>query len=151
MDGNTRYILHEIMTVRGALDKGKRGLVMTNIVTKKYVRESFSNVIALPYCEMQDLFNQGDRDYYTAGVYGWGADVFIINNGTAVVTGYDPFGNVKPSYNMMSFYNNAAREIREECRNKLCGYNELRQRLHGLAMDFVGDALREKANGKGRK
>lgn len=124
---------------------------MANRTTKKFVKENFSNVISLPYCAMQSLFDKTERDFYIADTLGWSSDVFTINNTTAVVTGYRPFGNVKPSYDMMKFYENAAREMREECRNGTCGYEELRTRLRGLAWDFVGEALHEKVNGKGRK
>lgn len=124
---------------------------MDNRTTKKFIKNNFTNVISLPYCAMQSLFNNTERNFYTADTLGWASDVFIINNTTAVVTGYRPFGNVHPSYDMMKFYENAAREIRKEYGNGICGYEELLTRLRGLAWDFVGEALHEKANGKGRK
>lgn len=124
---------------------------MANVTTRKFIKNNFSNIISVPYCAMQSLFDKTERDFYTADKHGAIADVFTISDTTAVVTGARPFGNVKPSRDLMAFYENAAMEIRKDHDNKICGYEELRTRLRGLAWDFVGEALHEKANGKGRK
>ena len=65
---------------------------MKTQVTKKEVLANF-NVYAVGYCELQIAFKVAEMEpiYYTAGVYGWNADVYILK-GSAIVTGYRPFG-----------------------------------------------------------
>ena len=65
---------------------------MKTQITKKEVLANF-NVYAVGYCELQIAFKVAEMEpiYYTAGVYGWNADVYILK-GSAIVTGYRPFG-----------------------------------------------------------
>ena len=69
---------------------------MKNRVTAKWVRQSFPTVYSASYsalCALEAILPR--PAYYTCGVYGWNADVFIIDMDTAVVAGYRPFGNIK--------------------------------------------------------
>ena len=58
-------------------------------------RELLANVdvYSVRYCALQTTFKVAEMEpiYYTAGVYGWNADVYILK-GSAIVTGYRPFG-----------------------------------------------------------
>ena len=42
------------------------------------------------YCDLQTLLGVANPQFYTAGVYGWNADIYIFGN-IAIVTGYRPF------------------------------------------------------------
>ena len=65
-------------------------------VTKKQVMSSYSNILKLSYCELQRLLNRFSPQYYTCGINGWNADIYIID-GMCIVTGYYPFGGEFPS------------------------------------------------------
>lgn len=80
---------------------------MKKRTTKKYIINNFKNVLSVGYCEAQYLLNGKTPDYYTAGVYGWNADVYIIDFNTVIVTGYRPFG-VSIDYDLVEKYNNLA-------------------------------------------
>ena len=69
---------------------------MKTRVTAKWVRQHFTTIYSASYSAMCDLQSAlPDPTYYTCGVYGWNADVFILDMDTVVVAGYRPFGNVK--------------------------------------------------------
>lgn len=63
-------------------------------ITKKYIKENFGKIYKAGYCDLQDTLKHREPDYYTAGVYGWNADVYILGLNTCLVTGYRPFGNI---------------------------------------------------------
>ena len=79
-------------------------------LTKKKVMTMYNNVIELGYCEAQTLLKYRNRKGYTAGVYGWNADVYGFVN-TAIVTGYRPFGNIRPDYDLVKEYEEKAKKI----------------------------------------
>ena len=65
-------------------------------VTAKWVRQNFTTIYSTSYAAFCDLQSAlPDPTYYTCGVYGWNADVFILDTDTVVVAGYRPFGTVK--------------------------------------------------------
>ena len=76
-------------------------------VTAKQVRESYAYIIQIGYCDAYYLLGRNPH-YYTAGVYGWNADVFHIDQSTAIVTGYRPFGNIRPPYELVRKYEQKA-------------------------------------------
>ena len=82
--------------------KEKKDMMRT---TRKEIMNSGRKVIKASYCEIQRLLNlSGYTEYaYTCGVYGWNADVYLIEDrrdGSQVfiVTGYRPFGNVEMNH-----------------------------------------------------
>ena len=69
---------------------------MKTRVTAKWVRQNFTTIYSASYSELCDLkATLPAPTDYTCGVYGWNADVFILDMDTVVVAGYRPFGNVK--------------------------------------------------------
>ena len=79
------------------------------VTKRKVMNETYC--ISVPYCALQDLLTYESPVYYTAGVYGWNADVYLID-GLAIVTGYRPFGNLKVDYSIIEKYERKAREIK---------------------------------------
>ena len=65
-------------------------------VTKKSIKENFRNVYQLSMTKAQTIFYGQSPAYYTAGIYGWNCDVYIIDEFTAVTVGYRPFGDYLP-------------------------------------------------------
>lgn len=65
-------------------------------VTAKWVRQHFTTIYSTSYATFCDLATLLPvPSYYTCGVYGWNADVFVLDMNTVVVAGYRPFGDVK--------------------------------------------------------
>lgn len=65
---------------------------MKTRTTQKNIRNSFKLVVSAPYCALQHVLAETDPIAYTAGKCGWNADVYDVGGGTAIVTGYRPFG-----------------------------------------------------------
>lgn len=78
--------------------------------TKKAVMNNYGAVISIGYCQLQALLNYEKPIAYTANKYGWRADIYDID-GTAIVTGYAPFGNIEASYELCEKYEKEARKI----------------------------------------
>ena len=76
-------------------------------VTAKQVRNSYAHIIQIGYCDAWHLLGRNPH-YYTAGIYGWSADVFHIDQTTAIVTGYRTFGNIRPPYELVRKYEQEA-------------------------------------------
>ena len=69
---------------------------MKTRVTAKWVRQHFASIYSASDSALCDLQSALPAPaYYTCGIYGWNADVFILDIDTVVVAGYRPFGNVK--------------------------------------------------------
>lgn len=113
-------------------------------VTKKQVLESYSNVIELSYCALQHILNRGNARFYTCGVYGWNADIYEINNNTVIVTGYRPFGNILPSYDLVKEYDYKAQLI---LANAGLDYTQKEQKINELLCEFI-DIAKAKAKAK---
>lgn len=63
--------------------------------TEKEIKRNFKKIYYCNYCDINNLLSVYNADYYTAGKYGWNADVYVIGFDTVIVTGYRPFGNIK--------------------------------------------------------
>lgn len=104
--------------------------------TKKAVINGYSNVICVGYCNLQFLLNDISPVAYTARSEGWAADIYEINQNTAIVSGYVPFGNIKPPYELQRKYDNAAREVCSKY-----SYIERKTHLQELLNGFLKEVL----------
>lgn len=81
--------------------------------TMKAIKQTGAPVIKIGYGQAQYLLKQYEPTYYTQGVYGWNADVYSYPKTRTqriyIVTGYRPFGNIEPSYNLVRKYDQKAR------------------------------------------
>lgn len=107
--------------------------------TAKSIRWQYGLLICVGYCALQDLLTYEQPQAYTHGVYGWNADVYdmsIIGRGNiAIVTGYRPFGQIHPSYEVTEKYEKLAMEIKQE------RHDDIRARLRELIKQFVEEVL----------
>lgn len=88
---------------------------MKYATTKKAILSNYPNVIKVGYCSLQTLLNFRSPDAYTASkTYGWRADIYEITPNTVIVTGYAPFGNIVPDYEIVEKYEEKAQELREK-------------------------------------
>lgn len=102
--------------------------------TKKEVMQGYTNIICVGYCSLQQLLNYENPVAYTARREGWAADVYQADSNTAIITGYAPFGNIRPGYDVCKKYEHAAEKIRYD--NSI-SYEEQRQQLQTLLHEFV--------------
>lgn len=84
---------------------------MKTKITKKAIMGAYRNVIKVGYCDMQDALKWREPSFYTAGVYGWNSDVYVIDYDTVIVTGYRPFGNVELPREVIDMLNKCAKSI----------------------------------------
>lgn len=79
--------------------------------TQKAVKEGYRNIIKVGYCDLQYLLYYKNPVAYTHGVYGWNADIYEIGRGSAICTGYKPFGDIRPDYELVREYDEKAEKI----------------------------------------
>lgn len=103
--------------------------------TKRDIMSSYSKVIKIGYCNLQNLVNYSlSASAYTCGVYGWNADIYHVDSSTAICTGYLPFGNISPDYETVRKYEQAAEKIRFD---SSMNYDDKQSALSALLADFV--------------
>lgn len=108
-------------------------------ITRKAIKSRFSKIIEIPYCDMQSLLKYRSRDYHTEGVFGWNADVFVIDYNTAICTGYRPFGNIHPDFALIREYDQKAKDIPH---GWLKGaYEERKEQVEALLAEFLKKVL----------
>ena len=110
-------------------------------VAKKEIVNGWRNVICVGYCNLQHLLYYKDADFNTTRREGWGADIYKINTNTVIVTGYAPFGNIHPNYELQQHYESMARAI-------VCDYKKdyatQKQELDSLLNEFIHEVLSNK-------
>lgn len=107
--------------------------------TKKQIMNNYRNVIKVGYCELQGLLRLKERKYFTIGAYGWNADVYQVNYNTVIVTGYRPFGNIRPDYDLTKRYEEEAKEILQSNLD----YEVKQEKLDELIAKFIDEVLEE--------
>ena len=100
--------------------------------TQKAIKQGYSNIIQGSACALQKLLSCESPIAYTTRVEGWGADIYAFGN-TAIVTGYAPFGNVRPDYEVNQRYEEKAREATEGIYN----WQEKKAILSGLIEEYI--------------
>lgn len=103
---------------------------------KKDIMANYPKVIKIGYCDLQFLLKYESPIAYTAGVYGWNADIYDFG-GVAIVTGYRPFGNIYPDWEIVQKYKEEARKI---CYNY--SYEEGHIVLQELQKKFIEEVLK---------
>lgn len=112
---------------------------MKTKITKKAIMSAYFNVIKVGYCDMQDALKWREPDFYTVGVYGWNADVYVIDCDTVVVTGYRPFGNIELPREDINTLNKCAESITHYLdynTAKIYLSNNLDELARGIEFDF---------------
>ena len=112
---------------------------MKTKITQKRVFETHKNVIKVGYCCLQFLLQFNDPSFYTTRSEGWGADVYSVGD-TAIVTGYRPFGNITPPYDVLKSFDDKAFAIQSEN----IPYEDMRARVASLLEDFLAQVIEYK-------
>jgi hypothetical protein len=112
-------------------------------VTKKAINEGFRNIICVGYCNLQHLLYYTDADFVTVRAEGWGADIYKIDYNTVIVTGYAPFGNIRPCYDLQEDYDRKACAI---VHDRTKDFNTIKKDLAELLEQFVAEVLENEKN-----
>lgn len=94
--------------------------------TCKKVRQY--NAISIGYCDAWYLLRGLEPIAYTAGVYGWNEDIYLMGN-TLIATGYRPHGTKHVPYDILESYEKQARTIynsKEDYKTKIAMISALR-------------------------
>ena len=106
--------------------------------TQKEIRANYDKIICVPYCGLQNLLNHESPVAYTVRREGWAADIYDMGGGVAIVTGYAPFGKIRPPYGLLERYETQAEKI---CYNRSIAWAEQKEQLQGLARAFIDEAV----------
>lgn len=79
--------------------------------TKKSINSGYTSKICVGYCNLQNLLNYESPTAYTTRSEGWAADIYDFGD-VAIITGYAPFGNIRPGYELCKKYETQAEKIR---------------------------------------
>ena len=79
--------------------------------TQKEIKSTYTNVVAIGYCNLQNLLNYFTPQYYTVRKEGWASDVYDFGT-TAISTGYAPFGNIRIDYDTLQKYDKIGETLR---------------------------------------
>lgn len=112
---------------------------MKTKTTKRAIMHAYENVIKVGYHDLQDALKWREPDLYTAGVYGWNTDVYVIDYGTVIVTGHRPFGNIELSREVINTLNRCAVSITHYLdydMAKIYLNNNLDELASGIEYDF---------------
>lgn len=107
--------------------------------TQKAIKANYNTIICVPYCKLQNLLNYESPVAYTVRREGWAADIYDMGGGVAIVTGYAPFGNIRPFYELRERYETDAEKIRY---NYSLAWEEQREQLKQLAKAFIEEVTR---------
>lgn len=116
---------------------------MKTQTTQKAIKNRYTNIIKVGYCNLQFLFKALNQspNYYTARAEGWAADIYHINNNTVIVTGYAPFGNIKPLYDTVKKYDEKARQLLTNGKYKKSSTIQKHAKI--LLDAFIAEVLKE--------
>lgn len=101
--------------------------------TQKAIRAEFPHIIKVSYCCLQTLLNYESPVAYTVHREGWAADIYDMGGGVAIVTGYAPFGNISPAWEINREWESKAEKIRYDYS---LSYNQQREGLKALVKEY---------------
>lgn len=107
-------------------------------VTRKDIKASYNNIYNVGYCNMYYLLTGIEPRYYNCGVYGWNWDAYEIEEGICIITGYRNTLGVNVDSKQLRYYEEQAREIRENWGIK---YDEQLRLIKELRKEFIEKVL----------
>lgn len=79
--------------------------------TQKAIKANYTYIICVGNCNLQYLLSSINPIAYTVRREGWGCDVYELAPDVAITTGYAPFGNIRPSYEVTQRYEREAQQL----------------------------------------
>ena len=100
--------------------------------TQKEVKNNYRYIFKIPCCGAWHLLQGREPEAYTAGVYGWSADIYSYGS-VAIVTGYRPFGE-SCNRDILRKYEEKAKKIYNNNNYK---YNTKINKINKLLDEFI--------------
>jgi hypothetical protein len=104
--------------------------------TKKAMKENYSTIIGIGYCNAQHLLNFEEPIAYSTRAEGWACDYYVVNN-VLISTGYAPIDGIR-NYALVREYDQKAEKIQY---NYDKSYEERKTEIHDLLVEFVTAAI----------
>lgn len=101
-------------------------------VTKTAVKQNFSTILSLGYCDVQYLTYFKRPFGYSCGVNGWSCDYYDID-GVCLSTGYSPIGS-DVDYKLLVKFEKAAQKIVTDYN---INYDLKAKKVNKLLTDFI--------------
>ena len=106
--------------------------------TKKVIKENYSKIIGIGYCNAQTLLKYENEFGYSAGQNGWACDYYEINN-VCISTGYAPLRGIEYSYDILNEYEKQAQNIDSDYSKT---WEERKERIQPLIRQFINEILK---------
>ena len=113
--------------------------------TKTAVLNGYARVYCAGYCQLQHLLGKSDAVAYTAGIYGWNADIYdlgLLANrffDVAICTGYRPFGREIPA-GLAAEFEKRAEAINGQAMSSSWEYSRAIRELQGEFLEALINA-----------
>lgn len=80
------------------------------LVSRKALKQGYTQIIGVGYCEAQYLLRYQKPMFYSVGVYGWACDGYDIG-GVLISTGYQYIHGLKVKSDQLREYERKAQEL----------------------------------------
>lgn len=106
--------------------------------TMKYIRNYWSKVFRVGYCDLQHIFAYEEPTYYNSGVYGWNCDIYCdFTRDIAITTGYRNMAGQRIPDAILEKYDAIAKEILKN--TFAIPYDELKAKLDENRENFLAE------------
>jgi hypothetical protein len=109
--------------------------------TKKIIKENYSKIIGIGYCNFQYMLYYSNPFAFSAGVYGWCCDYYEFDN-ICISTGYSYISTVKTDYEFVRKYELKAQKI---VLNYDLGFETKKAKLNNLMKKFIKEAVKNES------
>ena len=81
-------------------------------ITRKEIKGRFNKILSVNAWSMQSLLKYQEPFAYSAGIYGWDCDYYMVND-LLICTGYRPITGkgISIDYDLLQKYDGKAREV----------------------------------------
>ena len=106
--------------------------------TMRAIRNYWSKVFRVGYCDLAYIFHHEEPQYYNGGVYGWNCDIYCdYARDIAITTGYRNMAGRRIPEEILQKYNAIAKEILENQWSE--SYEETKAKLDENKENFLAE------------
>ena len=106
--------------------------------TRKNMKDNYSTIIKVGYCNISYLLKYEIPIAYSTMSEGWACDYYEID-GIIISTGYAPIGNIVPSYDTCHRYNVKAENI---VSSRGMDWNDKKNIVRGYLREFIKEVTK---------
>jgi len=102
--------------------------------TKKQVKNYYSDIYSIGYCNAQYLLQGVNPFAYSSGAYGWSCDYYEVED-VCISTGYSTIGE-STNYDLVRKYDDKAKAIFDNCN---VDYQKRKNKVNKLLIKFINE------------